>query len=172
MVKAHNGIYGNELADHLAKQAARSDRPVSYKLPKTEVLKTLREESWRSWEREWRTTNNGAETKKYFPSIAERLVVKIPITSGLTTIFTGHGRIRAYFHRFRITPDATCSCADGDQTIDHLLLECPKYDMERQALRRSIITKGEAWLPDKRDLIKKILKDFSKYVNKTDFTSN
>ena len=172
-VKAHIGVYGNELADHLAKQAARSDEPISYnKVPKTEVLKRLREESMKSWEREWRATNNGTETKKYFPSIAERLEVKIPITPGLTTMLTGHGRIKAYFHRFRITSDATCPCDGGDQTVDHLLLECPKYDRQRHTLRERITNKGGVWPAERKDLIKKYLKDYCKYVNAIDFTTN
>ena len=64
------------------------------------------------------------------------------------------------------------NCARGDQTIEHLLLVYPKFDMERQALRRSIITKGGTWPADRGDLIKNFLKDFSKYVNKINFTSN
>ena len=172
-IEAHIGIYGNELADHLAKQAARSNEPIAYnKVPKSGVLKILREESIRCWEREWRDTKNGAETKKYFPSIAVRLAVKMPVTSGLTTMMTGHGRINAYFYRFHIAPDPICPCGGGDQTVDHLLLSCPRYNIQRQILRKSVINKGGTWPPDRRDLVGKHQKDFCKYVNIIDFSAN
>ena len=172
-VKAHTGIYGNELADQLAKQAARSNEPVSYnKVPKSEILKTLREESMATWETEWQATTNGAVTKQYFPSISHRIAAKIPITSGLTTMLTGHGRIKAYFHRFNITQDATCPCNEGDQTVDHLLLQCTKYNEQRNKFRNNVIIKGGKWPPEKSDLIRRHLKDFCTYVNKIDFTDN
>ncbi|PSN37705.1 hypothetical protein C0J52_16906 [Blattella germanica] len=84
------------------------------------------------------------QTMELKRSIAKRLTGKFPIISELTPMLTGYGRIRNHVHRFCITPDATCPCTRSDQTVDHILLECPKYDMERQDLRRSKITKGGA----------------------------
>jgi hypothetical protein len=45
-VKAHTGIHGNKLADRLAKQAARTQKAVSYsKVPTTTIKYKLRKES-------------------------------------------------------------------------------------------------------------------------------
>jgi ribonuclease HI len=45
-VKAHAGIHGNEFADHLAKQAARIQKTVSYsKVPTTTIKHKLRKKA-------------------------------------------------------------------------------------------------------------------------------
>ena len=46
-VKAHIGIYGNELADLLAKEAVKSNNTVWYdKIPRSSVMKTLRTQEY------------------------------------------------------------------------------------------------------------------------------
>ena len=74
--------------------------------------------------------------------------------------------MKAYFYRFHIT----CPCTGGDQTVDHLLLDCTDYYKERNELRNSVISKGGEWSQEKSISIKTFLKDFCKYVKTTDFT--
>ncbi|KAJ4437918.1 hypothetical protein ANN_13857 [Periplaneta americana] len=52
-VKAHVGLAGNELADHLAKQAARNNEiPVSFdRIPVSDIMRELQEESVVKWEK-------------------------------------------------------------------------------------------------------------------------
>ncbi|KAJ4437961.1 hypothetical protein ANN_13900, partial [Periplaneta americana] len=68
-VKAHAGLAGNELADHLAKQAASNNElPVSFdRIPVSDIMRELQEESVVKWESEWQNTINGAVTKSFFP---------------------------------------------------------------------------------------------------------
>ena len=35
------------------------------------------------------------------------------------TTGTGHGKLRSYFHRFKIIEDPTCLCKMSPQTTDH-----------------------------------------------------
>ena len=51
---------------------------------------------------------------------------------------TGHGMTKAYLHRFKITHSPECVCANGDQTVDRLIFDCPKLEKEREKLRNSI----------------------------------
>jgi len=80
-VKAHAGIMGNELADTLAKKAAKNESlPVEYnRIPKRVVTREL-EESVRKWLRNWTQTNKGSTTKEYFPNVGERLKMKLNLT--------------------------------------------------------------------------------------------
>jgi len=94
-IKARAGHQGNELADRLAKEAATSSElNVTYsRIPKSAVKSALSESSVQKWQTEWDSTTKGANTKLYFPKIADRLNLKINITPHFTTMVSGHGNI-------------------------------------------------------------------------------
>jgi hypothetical protein len=81
---------------------------------------------------------------------------------------TGHGKTKAYLHRFKIRDTPTCPCGTGDQTIDHLLFECKLLNEERNCLKQ-LILKTNDWPVSKRDLIRKYFKEFTKFTNKIPF---
>ena len=55
--------------------------------------------------------------------------------NNFSTIIIGHGKLRTYFHRFKIIDDPTCLCKMSPQTTDHLLWECELLKKQRQVLR-------------------------------------
>jgi hypothetical protein len=73
-VKAHNDDFGNELAYQLAKKAANSgERETTYsKIPKSVVIKEIRDEGEQEWQKEWKTSTKGEITKTFFPVIEDR----------------------------------------------------------------------------------------------------
>jgi hypothetical protein len=64
-VKAHAGNYGNELADRLAKDAARNDgtNHKYSRIPKSTLHYETSEELKQKWQDEWTTCNKAAATK-------------------------------------------------------------------------------------------------------------
>jgi ribonuclease HI len=81
-VKTHVGIYGNELADRLAKEAAGKDG-ASYefdRIPKNTLHHEAVEEAKQKWQVECSTCYKAAATKEYFPSVRDRLGTKINLT--------------------------------------------------------------------------------------------
>jgi len=87
----------------------------------------------------------------------------------LSTIVTGHGKPRSYFHRFKIIEDPICLCKMTPQTIDHLLWECDLLRKPRRVLRNSTTKAGENWPITNSDLANKNSKFFQKFVNITNF---
>jgi hypothetical protein len=169
-VKAHTGIHGNEIADRLAKEAARTETAVSYsKVPTITIKHKLRKESREKWEREWEQTTKVINTRQYYPNVSQRLAIKLPISPNFTAMLTGHGKLKDYYHRFKITDDAACICNEGDQTIDHLIWDCQLLMKERNTLRKRIIAKGGRWPLNKPELVKKFTKDFHNFCNAIDF---
>jgi REP element-mobilizing transposase RayT len=103
-VKAHVGIYGNELADQLAKGAAcNRDTTVSFnRIPKSTLYSEIEEEATQKWQNEWENCTKAAITKQFFPNIRDRVKLNINVVPNFTAMVTGHGRLRTYLHLFKI----------------------------------------------------------------------
>jgi hypothetical protein len=143
-VKAHVGTQGNELADRLAKEAATNvDIAICYnKIPKSVVQRELEITSVEKWQSVWNCTTEGNTTKEYFPTVAERLNMKISTNQHLTTMLTGHGNIKSYLHRFKTITSPSCLCGKNDQTTDHLLYECALLKSQRHSLKKDVSKSG------------------------------
>jgi ribonuclease HI len=113
-VKAHIGIYGNELADQLAKAAAyNTDTTVSFnRIPKSTLYSKIEEEAIQKWQKEWENCTKAAITKQFFSNVQDRVKLNINVKPNFTAMVTGHGnrtwKNRAYLHRIKIKENATC----------------------------------------------------------------
>jgi hypothetical protein len=101
-IKAHAGNYGNELADKLVKKAARNHDLSFNRIPKSETVQQVRDQSIAKWQTQWDRTTKGSTTKQFFPIIKDRLITKIKLTPNFTAIITAHGKTKAYLNRFQI----------------------------------------------------------------------
>jgi hypothetical protein len=111
-VKVHARIYGNEMADRLAKEAARSNG-TNYgysRIPISAIYHEAAEEAIQKWQEQCRKTSKAEATKQYFPTVMDRIGTKINLTSKLTAVLFGHGKTRAYLYRFNLREDAKCIC--------------------------------------------------------------
>jgi ribonuclease HI len=167
-IKAHIGIYGNELADRLAKEAARNNDISFDRIPKSTIIQEVQEQSMAKWQIQWDHTTKGATTKQFFPNLKDRLTTNIKLTPNFTAIVTAHGKTKAYLHRFKIIDSPECSCNGENQTVEHLIFVCAKLQTEREELIYSI-AKQDNWPVKKSDLVKKYIKQFIKFVNSIDF---
>ena len=51
-------------------------------------------------------------------------------------------RLNAYLHRIKRRESARCSCDLGNQTVIHVLLECPLHQDERDRMRSALSAQG------------------------------
>ena len=153
-------IYGNELADQLAKAAAcNRDTRVSFnRIPKSTLYSEI-EEVTQKWQKEWENCRKAAITKQFFSNVRHRVKLNINVNQNFTAMVTGHGQNRAFIHRFKIIEIATCPCNKGEQTIDHLLNQCTLLQTQRELLRNNFIKSGN-WTVSKEELIMIHLKSF------------
>ena len=136
----------------------------TYLVPKSTVYGELKEESLKQWQNEWERTTKGATTKFFFPSIEDRLKLRINPTPNFTAIVTGHGNIKTYLHKFHIIENSKCSCDKGEQTVDHIIYSCYLQEQERDRLK-AVITRSEQWPVSKNKLVLKYYKDFKKFTD-------
>jgi len=83
--------------------------------------------------------------KVLFPIVKDRLSKRLQTCLNLSTVVTGHGKLRSHLHRFKIIEDLSCPCKLNSQTTDHLIWECASLSKQRQILKHSIIKAGRRW---------------------------
>jgi len=163
-VKELNNNSGNELADQLAKEAAcDGELKITYnKYPKSAVISELKELGLQTWQREWDCSNKGALTKTLSPKVKDRLAKRLQMCLNLSTVITGHGKLRAYLHKFKIIEDRMCPCEMNPQTTDHLIRECTLLSKQRQS---SIMEAGGSWPVSNTELADTYTNIFQKILN-------
>jgi hypothetical protein len=126
------------------------------------------EEAKQKWQDERTACAKAAITKQYFPTVRDRLKVKVNLTPNLVAMLTGQGRTRAYLFRFKLRDDATCICGQDDQTTDHLLNHCTMLHAQREMLKHYIL-KGGNWPTRKQELIINYRNSFIAFIESIDF---
>jgi hypothetical protein len=171
-VRAHSGIEGNELADKLAKEASEDDKlHIAYNRISTMTVATeLKRDGLRKWQIEWERTDKRALCKSLFPMVEQRLELKIPITQELTAMVTGHGKTKAYLHRFKLIDDPMCPCNEGTQSTEHLVYNCRILERQRKNLKQRIKASGGIWPTANCDLVTKYSYAFSRFIKSIDFS--
>jgi hypothetical protein len=66
------------------------------------------------------------------PTIIERQKIQINLRTELTTMLTGHGKLKAYYYRFKIIEDLTCICGGRKQTAYHLLYDTANFTIKKE----------------------------------------
>jgi len=156
-VPGHQGVQGNEVADELAKEAARDGSSPDNQLPKlfrsrhplphsksalkqthNAVLKTVASTMFESSPR-------CAAQRRIDPLIPsskfQTLIQGLPRrhASLLMQLRSGHAPLNKHLHRIGCVESPLCpACEEAQETVLHLLLVCPAYERHRQVLRYSL----------------------------------
>ena len=164
-IKAHTEQSGNELADQLAKEAVSSKtiEECYTRIPKSAVWSELNEQSVKQRQNEWEKSSKGVITKSFFPKIVDRLKLRINATPNFTTIVTGHGNIKMYLYKYKITESPMCSCK---QSVDYILYECKRKLLEHKRDRlKAAVKRSENWPVSKDKRSTKFYKNFKEFAN-------
>ncbi|XP_067132778.1 uncharacterized protein [Centruroides vittatus] len=112
--KGHQGQYGNERADALAKKASNNtELPIAYNNISIQTIKSsLWEDTINMWQLDWK--NNTSITHHLIPDIPEFLKNKWYSPSHKTTqMLSNHGRFFAYLSQFKGTTSPMCAICDN-----------------------------------------------------------
>lgn len=174
-IKAHEGIPGNERADHLAKSAALTKKtsPVYDAVPISKSKLIIRENTIKQWQTRYSNTPTGAITRFFFPEVksAYKVLKTIEMNNITAQLLTGHGAFKAYLFKFKLTDSPFCPCdGSSDQTIVHVLDECSIFsalrtDYEIQ-LGHKIVSQNYAVLLENKETRSKFLEYSIKLVRK------
>ena len=127
----HEGVYSNECADALAKEAANSPAPNGAEelTLMASTRRILRIEAANAWKTEWAASSHGNSVRRLWkePSKAPMQLyqgLRRAATSVLIQMQTGKIALASYLGTFKAMESTECSCGRGLQDIRHVLLHC------------------------------------------------
>ena len=140
-VKAHAGIAGNERADAVAKLGHALDHSTYLRLPCSDAFLLLRSLFLRHWELLWVSSLTDTGKGAALASVRAGLS-PVPWVGGhprrvavvLTRLRLGHVGVGSYLHRFGMADSPLCAPCGVEDTIEHFLLDCGRYRLERRVL--------------------------------------
>ena len=103
----------------------------------------------------------------FFPTVQQRLKIRIPITPEFTAMVSGHGKTEPYLHRFNLTDNPMCLCNEGEQP-EELLIHVCRMEPQRSSMIQHITTRGGIWPLSNNELEDKYLNAFSQFVKSID----
>lgn len=100
------------------------------------------------WERKWSNEKKGEWTKKMIPSVTARMRLPLETDHYTTQLLSGHGDFRGKLHQFKLVDSPNCSCGNGSETVNHVLLSCRNNIVDRNELKAKITRNGDNWPPE------------------------
>ncbi|KAJ5094940.1 reverse transcriptase [Penicillium argentinense] len=158
-IPGHNGVYGNERADVLARDVANAptadDQGAPIILTSSSRTK-LRSIAKQQWEREWATGRSGAATKSLFPAPTKaifRIHEKLRRAASFVVIQMQTAKIAlaSYLGTFAGAQEAAfrdptlCPCDRGRQTVRHVLFSCTRHVNARARILDTVRTTALQW---------------------------
>ena len=140
---SHTGIRGNEVVDAAAKMALSDVNTTTFPLPlstaKRLVSRICRSTSDASLTDALRITSMGQYRSDSSPQPWVRKQSRV-LDVALTRLRLGHTKLTAHLHRLRLSPDPYCPwCRTVPETIEHFLLQCPRFHSQRVLLRSQLV---------------------------------
>ena len=152
----HVGIKGNEEADTEAKKVAEgessdpADLPSYLHKPVKHSLSAIRQEHNKKLKRKWVIAWAASpryrhapfqdmltpSSQKYMKSIGSQKISRAA-ASRIFQLRSGHVPLNHYLHRFKRVDNPRCpTCGHPTETVEHYILQCPKYRHKRWTLLR------------------------------------
>ena len=121
-VKAHAGLAGNEIADHLAKDAVNLLPTInSPKFPLSYIKMLSLKEQVKRWQRQWDTDTCSRNFYNVFKKVS---VHPKKMNRAQVLLITGHGPFPTYRARFKLKNSSRCRCGEIGSP-NHYTSVCP-----------------------------------------------
>ena len=153
-IPAHQGVIGNEIVDQHAKEAAQKPEGPQNPLNRYIRLAAAAKRQFRSeakfeWETSWAKETTSRPTRRLIEAPTKKTLeywsgLRKATASILMQLRTGRIGLSAYLHRINRRESARCGCDLGNQTVIHVLLECPLHQEERDGMRSALSDQGIA----------------------------
>jgi len=165
-IAGHEGHWGNEKADELAKKGTKGSSPITGYLPqsliKRQINQKVKELDAVNWANKGpKHCKQALNNKQNHVKSMTRIQTKREDYRIATQLLTGHAGLNSHLFKMKITTHKTCEqCEEEDETVQHFLGKCPAfYNLRMETFHTHII--------NKEDIFNYSLYKIIKYAKKT-----
>ena len=137
----HASIKGKEIADQLAKEAAKEAEELEVNtqvFTKQDIRKAARDAVTKKWQVRWDSSNSGRHYYRFHKVIKDKVKKDLPnkrLYTVINSLRTGYSKLNAYqFHLNKHLKNDKCEHCNQREDVEHYLLKCRKYENEREIL--------------------------------------
>ena len=119
------------------------------------IKRAIRANLAHSWSSEWRSSNSGLLTKRFFPTpqcFKQLRMSNLPQQA--IQILTGHCFLNSHQFRFNFSNSQCCACKYPIETVDHFLFECKIFSDNRSHFMHTSLSLVNCWPPNIPDIHK------------------
>uniref|UniRef100_A0A3Q3BE46 Reverse transcriptase domain-containing protein n=1 Tax=Kryptolebias marmoratus TaxID=37003 RepID=A0A3Q3BE46_KRYMA len=137
-VPAHIGVDGNEKADKMAKRAIKNPVSITVKISKSEGKSIAKENLMKVWQKRWDEDKKGRWFYKIQGKVGEKRNGRRNRKEErvITRLRFGHTGLNYTLFKIQKHKTGKCDYCDKYETIEHVILECHKYEAERGYMKR------------------------------------
>lgn len=142
-IKGHVGIRDNETVDKMAKLAVNTGQLLETKVPYTDYYKIIKFDQLESWQSQYQENSAGKFYKIIFPIISRKpwfanINLEKDVIKTFIRLRTNHGICNSYLCKIGLRDSAKCERCNQNETLKHIILECPAYKHQRELLFREL----------------------------------
>jgi hypothetical protein len=158
-VPSQVGITGNEKVDEIARNSAEEGSPWRQNNFRNDIFSLAKKRLLEEWQSRWVEDEMGRFTFSIYPKVSLRSwfndMAETDRSFVVTTsrILSNHTRTRTHLYRIRIIADPVCVCMSDYETTDHILWQCPRFEVNRANLERKLNSIGIPFPSSIRDLL-------------------
>ncbi|XP_037531828.1 uncharacterized protein LOC119409038 [Nematolebias whitei] len=135
-VPAHIGLVGNEKADKTAKKATHNPISFTVRMSNSEGKSKVKEELKKIWQRRWDEGLTGRWFYKIQKAVGRKRRGRRSRKEEriITRLRFGHTGLNYSLFKIQKHKNGKCEYCEKFETIEHVILECCKYEEERRCM--------------------------------------
>lgn len=138
-------LVGVEPFDLRVEMSLKCGQDVREGINRNESAERRKGEMMEEWQTRWETSDKGRTTFGYIGQVRQGGNPRWKLNHYVTQCLSGHGNFKSKLAGFGLVREGLCSECRVEETAEHVVLFCERYEGERREMREKVVADGDEW---------------------------